>query len=393
MGGFKVKVLNVLLDNHIGGPQIRVLSVAKELRKYGIETIMLSPKGGGDFAQRARNEHFKAYQIMLYGPKHFNSFVSVLANIKWFFTFPLSAFTIAKIIKKEKIEIVHVQGLLNLQAPVAGLLTRRKIVWHLISSLYPKTLVSFLMPFITMIADQIVVVAEKLGEYYLGNKLKSTDTNVSIIYECIDVDTFNPFTVSKDDIDKLKKEFNINPFDKIVGCIGNINPAKGYEYFIDSANLIKEELDNVKFIIVGAKSNTQKHYYLKLQTLVSSLKMGQNIIFTGKRDDIPQLLSTFDVFVLPSIAEGTPLAVLEAMAMEKTVAATDVGAVSEQILDGGTGIIVPPQNPKAMAEAVIYLLEHPKEGIKMGKKGRERVKEIFSLERCVEEHKRLYEKV
>jgi glycosyltransferase involved in cell wall biosynthesis len=364
--------------------------VARELRKYGIETVMLSPKGEGDFARRARNEHFKTYQIMLYGPKHFNSFVSVLANLKWFFTFPLSLFTITKIIKKEKIEIVHVQGLLNLQAPVAALLMRKKIVWHLISSLYPKILVSFLMPLITMIADQIVVVAEKLGKYYLGCKLKSTKTNALIIYECVDVDKFSPFAVSKNDIDKLKREFDMSPSDKIVGCVGNINPAKGYEYFIDGANLIKEELDNVKFIIVGAKSNTQKHYYLKLQTLVSSLKMGQDIIFTGKRDDISQVLSMFDVFVLPSIAEGTPIIILEAMAMEKLVVATDVGAVSDQVLDDKTGIIVPPRNPKAIAEAVIYLLEHAEERIRMGKKARERAKEMFSLKRCVEEHRKLY---
>lgn len=385
-----MKVLNVLLSNHIGGPQIRVLSVARELRKYGIETVMLSPKGEGDFARRARNEHFKTYQIMLYGPKHFNSFVSVLANLKWFFTFPLSLFTITKIIKKEKIEIVHVQGLLNLQAPVAALLMRKKIVWHLISSLYPKILVSFLMPLITMIADQIVVVAEKLGKYYLGCKLKSTKTNALIIYECVDVDKFSPFAVSKNDIDKLKREFDMSPSDKIVGCVGNINPAKGYEYFIDGANLIKEELDNVKFIIVGAKSNTQKHYYLKLQTLVSSLKMGQDIIFTGKRDDISQVLSMFDVFVLPSIAEGTPIIILEAMAMEKLVVATDVGAVSDQVLDDKTGIIVPPRNPKAIAEAVIYLLEHAEERIRMAKKGRERAKEMFSLEKCVKEHRGIY---
>lgn len=388
-----MKVLNVLLSNHIGGPQIRVLSVAKELRKYGIETIILSPKGEGDFAQRARNEHFKVYQIMLDGPKHFNSFVSVLANLKWLFTFPLSVFTITKIIKKEKIEIVHVQGLLNLQAPVAALLTRRKIVWHLISSLYPKTLVSFLMPFITMIADQIVVVAEKLGEYYLGCKLKSTKMNALIIYECVDVDKFSPFAVSKNDIDKLKREFDMSPSDKIVGCVGNINPAKGYEYFIEGVNHVRNELSSVKFIVVGAESDTQKRYHQKLQTLVSSLKMGEDIIFTGKRDNIPQVLSMFDVFVLPSIAEGTPIIILEAMAMEKAVVATDVGAVSEQILNGETGIVVPSKNPKAMAEAVIYLFEHAEERIRMGEKARERVKEMFSRGRCVKEHLKLYYRV
>ena len=386
-----MRVLNVLLDNRIGGPQIRVLSVAKELRKYGIETIMIAPKREGDFAQRAIKEGFKVHQVKsLYGPQPFNNFGYIFANFGQILNFPLSVLAIGRIIEKEKIDIVHVNGLLNLQASLAGLLTRRKIVWHLISSFYPKILVSFLMPFIGITANQIVVVAEKLGEYYLGSKLKSTEANAMLIYECVDVDTFNPFTVSKNDIDKLKKEFNIRSFDKIVGCVGNINPIKGYEYFIQSVDIIKKELDGVKVVIVGAILDTQKHYYQKLQTLVSSLGMEQDIIFTGKRDDISQVLSMFDVFVLPSVAEGTPIVILEVMAMEKPIVATDVGAVSEQMVDGDTGIIVPPKNHKAIAEAVIYLLEHPEARIKMGEKGRERVKEMFSLERCVEEHRKLY---
>jgi glycosyltransferase involved in cell wall biosynthesis len=381
-----VKVLNVLLDNHIGGPQIRVLSVAKELRKYGIETIMLSPKEEGDFAQRARNENFKAYQIALYGPRR-----SVLLNLKLLFTFPLTVFAIVKIINRENIDIVHVNGLLSFHAPIAAVLTKKKVVWHLISSLYPKTLVSLLMPFIWIMADQIVVVAKTLGEYYMGSQIKLAKTYAQIIYECVDVDKFDPIAVSKNDIDKLKKEFNINHCEKVVGCIGNINPAKGYEYFIESASLVKNEIDNVKFLIVGDISDLHKNYcYQKLKNLIASLKMEQDVIFTGKRYDIPQLLSIFDVFILPSIAEGTPLVILEAMAMEKPVVATDVGAVSEQVADGETGIIVPPRNPKAIDEAVIYLLDHPEEKVEMGRRGRERVKEMFSLERCVKEHRKLY---
>ena len=383
-----VEVLSVVLSNRIGGPQIRVLSVAKELRKYGIETIMLSPKEEGDFAQRARNENFKAYQIALYGPRR-----SVLLNLRSFFAFPLSVFAIVKIINKENIDIVHVNGLLSFHAPIAALLTRKKVVWHLISSLYPKPLVSCLMPFIRIMADQIVVVAKKLGEYYMGSQIKVAETHARVIYECVDVDKFDPLTVSKKDIDKLKKEFNINHYEKIVGCIGNINPAKGYEYFIESANLVKKEIDNVKFLIIGDIADPKKIYYQKLKNLIVSLKMEQDIIFTGKQKDIPQILSLFDVFLLTSIYEGTPLVILETMAMEKPVVATDVGGISEQVANGKTGIVVPPRNPKAMSEAVIYLLNHPEERVEMGKRGRERAKEMFSLERCVEEHRKLYENV
>lgn len=387
------RVLNVLLDNRIGGPQIRVLSVAKELRRYGIETVMVAPKREGDFAQWATKEDFKVHQIILHSPQHLNNFGSIYANFKWFLTFALSVLAIAKIISKEKVNIVHINGLLNLQASLAALLKRKRIVWYLSSTLFPKVIVWFLMPFVRLVSNHIVIIARRLERYHFGNRKIGIKGNVSLIYEAVDTNVFNPINISKGDKDKLKIEFNIEPCDRIVGCVGSISPVKGYEYFIQCAHLIKKESEGVKFIIVGAKLDTQKHCYQKLQSLASSLRMERDIIFTGKRDDIPQMLSIFDIFVLPSVSEGGPRVTLEAMAMEKPVVATDVGAVSEQIFNGETGIIVPPKDPQAMAEAVIRLLNDPEERFKMGRQGRERVKSMFSLERCVEEHRKLYENV
>ena len=388
-----MKVLNVLLDNRIGGPQIRVLSVAKELREYGIETVMVAPKREGNFAHWAIKEGFKVHQVKsLYGPQPFNNFGYIFANFGQILNFPLSVLAIAKIIDKEQINIVHINGLLIIQASLAALLKRKKIVWCLSSTLFPKVVVFFLMPFVRLLSSHTVIIARRLEKYYFGNYKNGIKGNVSLIYEHADTNKFNPMNISKSDKDKLKTEFNIGHCSYIVGCVGNINPIKGFEYFIQSASLVKNELNGVKVIIVGAILDTQKYYYQKLQTLISSLGMEQDIIFTGKRYDIPQMLSIFDIFVLPSVSEGGPRVTVEAMAMEKPVVATDVGAVSEQILDSETGVIVPPRNPKAMAEAVIYLLEHPEERIEMGEKGRERVKEMFSLERCVEEHRRVYEK-
>lgn len=385
-----MKVLNVVMDNHIGGPQIRVLSVAKELRKYEIETIMLCPKGEGDFAQQARQEHFKVHQIMLYGPKFFNRFVSIIGNIKWFFTFPFTVYIIMKIISNERIDIVHVNGLLNLQAPIAGFLTKRKIVWHLISSLYPKSLVILLRPFINIIATEKVVVAEKLGKYYLGDDFLSNRKGVSIIYEGIDIKKFDPSVIPSKSQNKIIAELNLTSSDTIIGCIGNVHSVKGYEYFIKAANDVRKSINNVKFIIVGDIPDSQKQYYIDLQKLVSSLGMDECILFTGKRNDIPEMLKIFDLFVLPSVAEGTPLVILEAMAMEKAVISTDVGAISEQVLDKITGIVVPPKNYRALSEAIISLIQKPEESIIMGQKGRIRVENLFSLEVCAEKHLTVY---
>jgi glycosyltransferase involved in cell wall biosynthesis len=175
--------------------------------------------------------------------------------------------------------------------------------------------------------------------------------------------------------------------------VGNINPIKGYEYFIQTAALVKKQIEGIRFVIVGAVLDTQKRYYQKLQNMILSLQMERDIVFAGRTDNVPEMLSIFDVFMLPSISEGGPRVTLEAMAMEKPVVATDVGAVPEQIVNGETGIIVPPRDPGAMAEAVIYLLEHPAEASTMGKKARPRVIELFSLDICVAQYITLYHQV
>ena len=169
---------------------------------------------------------------------------------------------------------------------------------------------------------------------------------------------------------------------------------KGLEYFIRVANEVKKRSRlKIKFLIVGGKSKGHEDYYNKLQILIKKLHLENDIIFTGRVPYLQDVLSIMNIFLMTSIAEGTPLVILEAMAMGVPVVATDVGGISEQVADGETGIIVPPRDPNAISKSVIYLLEHPEERGRMGKKGRERVKKMFSLERCVEEHRKLYESV
>lgn len=385
-----MKVLQVVMDNRIGGVQVRVLAVHKELKKYHIETIIITPKEKGDFAQRAK-EDFKVYQICLNRPRNIKSFTSILSNFKWFFTFIVSVLEIIKIIRKENIDIVHLNGLLNLQAAFAALFTKKKIVWHLIGSVYPSIIVLLFMPLVKLLSDRIILVANKMQNYYFKGKIEDRIKNrISIIYEPVDTVKFNQLNINQLYKDKLKAEFNIKSNEKLIGCVGNINPAKGYEYFIQSSALIKKKINDIKFIIIGAELDTQKSYYQQLKTLISSLKMDDDYIFTGERVDIPQILSLFDIFVMSSILEGTPIAILEAMAMELPVIATDVGGIAEQVIDRETGILVRSRDPIGLAVAIEYLLNNQEKAKEMGIKGKEHVRARFSLNACNMRHLEIY---
>ena len=387
-----MKVLNVLFNNSMGGPGIRALSIARELRKFGIETVWLVPDEEGDYAFQAVKEGFRVYKVVLDKPRFFTDPQSIILNTIWFFRFFFSVIIIYKLIKKERIDIVHVNGILNLQATLAGFLARRKIVWHLISSLYPKFLILILAPYVRLIANQKVVVAKKMAKYY---RLNVNDDDVSVIYEPVDINKFDPICVQKNDLTKVGINLGLIPRSVhcIIGCVANISSVKGFEYLIKSGNILKRKGYNIKLVIIGGKVDSQRWYYRKLRDLVLSLKMEGDIIFAGRRNDVPLILTLFDIFVMPSIAEGTPLAILEAMAMEKPIIATDVGGISEQIINYESGILVPPKDSMAIAKAVIFLLKNSEETIKMGKRARERVKRMFFLEKCVEEHRKMYETI
>lgn len=386
-----IRVLNILLDNRIGGPQNRVLSIGVELRKYGIDPIILAPKGDGDFCDKARKKSFRTFQIILLSPKYLTDVHSILENLKWIITFPISIILICRIINRENIDIVHLQGLLNFQAAIAAYIMRKKIVWHLVGSMYPRFLVVLLMPFVILLSNHIIIIANKMGDYYFQGRTISS--KVSVIYGCVDAYKFSPSCISESHRDKLKKEFCISSSDRIIGCIGNINPAKGYEYLLDSINIIKKKHTNIKYIIIGKISDSQKQYFAKLLSIVNSQNLMDDVFFVGQRDDIPHMLSIFDIFILPSTTEGTPIAVLEAMSMEKLVVAADVGAVSEQIINGKTGFIIPPRDSEAIARCITSLLNNGNNLQEMGKSARVRVLEIFSLKQCVYKYIDLYQKV
>jgi glycosyltransferase involved in cell wall biosynthesis len=150
--------------------------------------------------------------------------------------------------------------------------------------------------------------------------------------------------------------------------------------------MILDVLPTTKFLIVGDGILREK-----LEEQIKNLDLGSSVIFTGTRKNIPDLLSAMDIFVLPSCSrEGLGISIIEAMAAEKPVVATDIGGIPEVVKNGETGLLVLPRNPEALAQAIIELLRNPKKANTMGKKGRIRFKEKFTNKRMLSEVENLY---
>jgi len=385
-----IKVLNVVVDNHIGGIQNRILSVGKELKSQDILPIILAPNSDGDFSKLSRDSGFKVYQASVESPKLFTSFRNVIKNVLWILKFPLGVIETIRIIKREDVDIVHVNGLLALHAVFAARITKIPLIWHLIGTIYPRLLVKGIRP-LFLWSKKIILVTNKTKEYYLGDNF--TNDVVKVIFEPVDVNRFQKSQKSRENKIYLRLKYNI-PLDCcVVGFIGNVSPVKGLEYFLEVARRQKDRSDTqVYFVIAGKVPKNHIVYLDKLRSLVEKFDLKNDVIILEDFGDVREIYSILDVFLMTSISEGTPLVILEAMAMEIPVIAPDVGGISEQISNGETGFVVPPKDIEATLKSLQVLLNHPDLREKMGRIGRERVYSQFSLEKCVQLHQNLYSK-
>jgi glycosyltransferase involved in cell wall biosynthesis len=230
----------------------------------------------------------------------------------------------------------------------------------------------------TKLADERIVVGESVRGHYFEDH-----QNNAIVYEPVDVAEF----VSKSEADKQLRE------PPVLGAVGNLNPAKGFEYLLEAVPKVVDSIGPVTVRIAGGAYESQREYVAMLKEKVRELEIREYVEFVGWIDDIPGFLDELDLFVLPSVSEAFPMVVLEAMAMEKPVVATQVGDVPVQLGYGDVGWIVPPKSPNSLAEGIESALSNHERRLTAAKAARERVRSRFSLERCTDEHERLYRRL
>lgn len=171
----------------------------------------------------------------------------------------------------------------------------------------------------------------------------------------------------------------------VIGIVARLSVEKDHNTLLDALSLIVSKTPKIRLLIVG---DGPLRYVLEKR--VDELKLGRHCCFLGNRSDVPELLSAINLFVLSSTTEGVSLTLLEAMSASLPIVCTDVGGNREVVVDSITGIIVPPQDPQAFADAVIELIKNPAQLTQMGKEGKKRVESFFSVSRAAREYEKLY---
>lgn len=382
----KRKILIVQPDNtSFGGIQRRclLLSGPLESNKYKYTFMFTTEEKDGPVEKilKAEGQDYVKY----FGYNRFKavrSLKTLFYNLRWIFCLPFSLISCMRVIKKGGYDIVHVNGLLNFIPAVAARLLGKKVVWHLVGSGYPGPIVKIFRQIPLRVADKIVFVAKTMKEFYYGN-LESE--KFEVIYEPVDVQKIKGWPAGE------LSGYNITPDGSLVfGAVGNITPTKGYEYLLKiHAGILERK--KVHLVIIGKVVDNYRDYYAQLQAMIREHKGQEEYVhFLGYQENVYGIMKNFDCLMMTSINEGTPISILEAMASRVPVFTTKVGGIGEQIIDNYNGFILPKGDRDAAVQKVLDAIEDKPLITTMVTNGEAHLMGHFSLDKCVEEHLKLY---
>lgn len=232
--------------------------------------------------------------------------------------------------------------------------------------------------------NKIIVVSKDIRNIVLREE-KVDPEKTDVIYNGIDLNRFNGGA----DGTSMRNELGIPADAQVIGCVGNFRSVKGHKYLIEAAKTIIEKFPKIYVILIGGKGMKERGLKSELENMTNDFGLHDNVRFLGLRKDIPELLKVVDICVLPSLSEGLSNTLLEYMAAEKPIVATNVGGNPEVISDRINGMLVNKADARDLADKLIYLLENRNECERLSSKARDDVAQRFSIARMVGQYENL----
>ena len=377
MAGKSISILYVVSTLNIGGTELQLKLLVEGLDKTAFQPVICAITTGGPLEEEYQRMNVPVYIL---GKKHKLDF-SILPKLK-------------KVISIHKPLIMH-SFLFTANFWGRWGARKEKVPVIISSERSLDTYKNFVYWWIdqrqSIYTDKIIANAQAVKSFIVTNEKINPDL-VKVISNGLNLKSFNEaLEISEETRKSIKDKYKIANENFIIGNVCRISPLKDLETFIQAAALVKKEISSTRFVMVGdAVLSDELPYKEKILNRLEQLNLAKDFVLPGKSNEIPQWLSTFDVFVQSSVTEGFPNAVMEAMAMAKPVVATDVGGTSELVIHEQTGYLVPPKDPKQMAKRIIELHKNPELREKMGQSARKRILEQYSAEKMVENTQNLY---
>lgn len=372
-----MNILYPIIDGEITGGNIICHKIIEEALRRGHKVFVISSTRG-KFTDILEE---KGIQVYFLGLKRVFYFHRV--------------FKLAGIIKREEIGLVHTHCSVaaNILSRLAAKLVGVPVISHIhIENYFRNNLVIrhcqvFLDNWTSRLNKKIIAVSHSVKNSLIKQGIAAN--KIEVIYNGIDIQDFQPRRSKQE----IYREFSLKENGRIIGIIGRLSSAKGQKELILAAKIVLKHYPDIYFMIVGEDLEYAGRYKKELLRLTQDLGISDRVIFTGFQEDIPSIMNAFELFCLPSCAEGLPMVILEAMALKKPVVATPVAGIPELIQDGLTGMFVPIGNIDSLAAAILFLLNNPDVARKIGESAYENVKQHFSLEKMLNRIMQIYEQL
>ena len=364
----KIKIIHIITGIAVGGAENHLLSLLGKLdrRKYKIDLAYLKDKA----------ELKDAFESIGISPIR----IDLKSNYDL-----IALWRLFRLIKRERYNIVHTHLFhADTYGTLAAYLAKVPIIIsskHNDEEFLQKLVYKMLHRVTTLFSKKIIALSDHVKDYVVRIGVGNPD-KVKTIYYGLDWRPYDNLNRSY----TVREEFGIDKRTILIGTIARLTKQKGLKYLLEAFRQVLDTEKNCKLMIVGRGELEDE-----LKNLSKELGIEDKVIFTGFREDIPEIMHSLDIFVLPSLWEGLGRVFLEAMAARKPIVATNVSAIPEVIANGETGILVPPRNPGALVKGILHLIKNPDAVIRMGEAGRKRLEEKFSIEEMVRKTKEIYE--
>jgi len=308
----------------------------------------------------------------------------------YFMNLPSYVKGIMKIIKEEKVSLVHSNTGVVLGGALAAKLCGLPHVWHLreFFSDFPF-LWYFYSHFMGIMSGKIVCISDAVASQLPG----FVRAKAVVVHDGIDLKSYGTLD-DQDGQASLRKELGIGEGTMIVGAIGRVSEIKAQDIFIRAIPDVLSVFPRTKFLIVGDIFPGHEPFMRRIKVLVEALGLSSHVIFTGFRRDAAAMVRLMDIVVQATrIPEGLGISLIEAMAAGKAVIAAGGGGSDEVVEDGKTGLLIAPGDFRALAQAIIRLLSTDPLRERMGDEGRRRAAEIFSIERTISLIQQIYDDI
>jgi glycosyltransferase involved in cell wall biosynthesis len=375
-----VKILRIITRLNVGGPAKHVTILTRDLNDRDWHSLLVAGRVGpfeGSVVEHTRQQGVEPILINeLVRPTH--PINDVIAFLK-----------LLLLILREKPDIVHTHtskagavgrlAAIICQVPVV-VHTFHGHVFHAYFHSIPTLLFQSIERLLARFTDVLIALGENQKKELVGFRIAEED-KIQVVPLGLELGPFLNATAEG----KLRRELGFDSSTPLVGIVGRLAPVKGHMIFLNAAARILGRRRDIHFVIVG-----DGELRAELEQYTAGLDITDNVHFIGFRFDLPEIQRDLDVVALSSHNEGLPVALIEAMASERPVVATRVGGVSDLVTDGVTGILVPPADDEALADAILLALSNREEAGRMAAQAKAYVAERFTAQRLVRDIRELY---